>query len=65
MFVKCHLKLHIDITLLKKVSGTYLEITRIFDQAENGEHEYGQKTGTGSSFCRHFGEKPRIKVFWV
>jgi len=25
-----------------------------------GEHEYEQKTGTGSSFGRHFGEKPKI-----
>jgi len=52
--------LNFEPKFLKKMSGTFFEIIGVFDQVKGGEHENGQKTGTGSTFCRHFGEKPKM-----
>ena len=46
----------------KKCQGGDFEICGVIDQVDHGESEYEVKTGTGSSFRRHFGEKP---IFWV
>jgi len=52
--------LNFDPKFLKKVSRNIFEIIGVFDQVEGGEHESEQETGTGSSFRRHFFEKPKI-----
>ena len=46
----------------KKCQGSDFEICGVIDQVDHGESEYEVKTGTGSSFLRHFGEKP---IFWI
>ena len=46
----------------KKCKGVDFEICGVVDQVDHGESEYEVKTGTGSSFRRHFGEKP---IFWI
>ena len=46
----------------KKCKGGDFEVCGVIDQVDHGESEYEVKTGTGSSFRRHFGEKP---IFWV
>ena len=46
----------------KKCQGGDFEICGVIDEVHHGESEYEVKTGTGSSFRRHFGEKP---IFWV
>ena len=46
----------------KKYQGGDFEICGVIDQVDHGELEYEVKTGTGSSFRRHFGENP---IFWV
>ena len=38
------------------------EICGVIDQVDHIDYEYEVKTGTGSSFRRHFDEKP---IFWV
>lgn len=45
----------------KKCQEVVFEIGGVIDQVDHGESEYEVKTGTGSSFRRHFGEKP---IFW-
>jgi len=47
----------------KKCRGTFFEIIGVFDQVKGGEHEYEQKTGTRSSFRRHFGKNQENVVF--
>jgi len=47
----------------KKCQGTFFEIIGVFDQVKGGEHEYEQKTGTRSSFRRHFGKNQENVVF--
>jgi len=47
---------------LKKSSAYLIDICVLFDQIGDAEFKNGVKTGTGSSFRRHFGEKPN---FWV
>jgi len=42
----------------KKCKGVDFEICGVIDQVDHGESEYEVKTGTGSSFRCHFGEKP-------
>ena len=37
-----------------------LDICGVIDQVDHGETEYEVKTGTGSSFRRHFGKKAGI-----
>ena len=49
--------MNFDPKFLKKVSRNIFEIIGVFDQVRGGEHEYGQKTGTESSFRHHFGKK--------
>jgi len=46
----------------KKCQVVVFEIRGVIDQVVHREPEYEVKTGTGSSFGRHFGEKP---IFWV
>ena len=42
----------------KKSLVDFSEICGVIDQVDHGDYEYEVKTGTGSSFRRHFGEKP-------
>jgi len=37
--------------------GVVFEICGVIDQVDHRESEYEVKTGTGSSFCRHFGKR--------
>ena len=45
----------------KKCPSDPLDIILVFDKVEGVECESKVKTGTGSSFGRHFGQKP---IFW-
>ena len=42
----------------KKCQEVVFEICGVTDQVDHGESEYEVKTGTGSSFRRHFGKTP-------
>ena len=44
----------------KKCKGHDFEFYVDFDYVDHGESEYEVKTGTGSSFRRHFGEMPNF-----
>jgi len=47
----------------KKKSSAYLiDIYVLFDQIREAELKNEMKTGTGSSFPRHFGEKRHFRV---
>ena len=47
----------------KMCKGVVFEICGVIDQVDHRESEYEVKTGTGSSFRRHFGKKPKFWVF--
>ena len=47
----------------KKCKGVVFEICGVIDQVDHEESEYEVKTGTGSSFRRHFGKKTQILGF--
>jgi len=47
---------------LAKSSACLIDIDVLFDQIGDAEFKNGVKTGTGSSFRRHFGEKPNFRV---
>ena len=46
----------------KKSSAYLIDIYVLFDQMGDVEFKNGVKIGTGSSFRRHFGEKPNFRV---
>jgi len=61
-----HLNIFLNFSTLrsnfsKKCQEVVFEIGGVIDQVDHRESEYEVKTGTGSSFRRHFGEKP---IFW-
>ena len=47
---------------LKKSSAYIIDIYVLFHQIGDAQFKNGVKTGTGSSFRRHFGEKPNFRV---
>jgi len=52
-----------DLKYVKKSSEYLIDIYVLFDQIGDAEFKNEVKTGTGSSFPRHFGEKPNFRVF--
>ena len=50
---------------LKKSSAYLIDIYVVFDHIAETEFKNEVKTGTGSSYRRHFAEKPHFWVFFL